>query len=62
MGNRDSIYRLSTIVELDDVLVGGKKPGKRGRGTEGKVSILVACENRNGKLGFLAMEAVDYCK
>lgn len=59
MGDRDTLYRLTDIIELDDALVGGKKPGKRGRGAEGKVSILVACENRNGKPGFLAMEAVN---
>jgi transposase-like protein len=59
MGHRDSIYRLSDIVELDDALVGGKKPGKRGRGAEGKVSVLIACENRDNKPGFLAMEAVE---
>ena len=43
MGDRDSIYRLTEIVEFDDALVGGKKRGKRGRGTQGKVSVLVAC-------------------
>lgn len=37
----------------------GKRSGKRGRGAEGKVSVLVACENRNEKPGFLAMEAVE---
>ncbi len=58
MGHRDSIYRLSDIVELDDALVGGKKPGKRGRGAEGKTSVLVACENKEGKPGFIAMEVV----
>lgn len=46
-------------MELDDTLVGGKRPGKRGRGAEGKVSILVVYENRNGKPEFLAMEAVE---
>lgn len=59
MGNRDSIYRLSEIIELDDALVGGKRPGKRGRGAEGKVSVLIACENKNGRPGFVAMEAVN---
>ncbi len=59
MGHRDSLYRLSELIELDDALIGGKKPGKRGRGAEGKTSILVACENRGSKPGFLAMEAVD---
>lgn len=59
MGDRDTLYRLTDIIEFDDALVGGKKTGKRGRGAEGRVSILVACENRKGRPGFLAMEAVN---
>ena len=59
MGHRDSLYRLSDIIELDDALVGGKKPGKRGRGAEGKVAVLIACENQDGRPGFIAMEATD---
>ena len=38
--NADSLYRLSDIVELDDAFVGGKKPGKRGRGA-------ITQQNRN---------------
>ena len=57
MGDRDTLYRLTDIIEFDDALI-GKKPGKRGRGADGKVSILVACEIGNGRPGFLAMEAV----
>jgi len=48
MAHRDSVYRLSELVELDDALVGGKRPGKRGRGAEGKTAVLVACEARDG--------------
>lgn len=59
MGNQDSIYRLTQIIELDDAMVGGKKPGKRGRGAQGKVSVLIACENREDRPGFVAMEAVE---
>lgn len=58
MGNRDSLYRLSDVIELDDALVGGKRPGKRGRGASGKVSVLVACENWEGRPGFVAMDVV----
>jgi transposase-like protein len=58
MGHQDSIYRLSCIIELDDAFIGGKRPGKRGRGAEGKTSVLIACENFEGKPGFVAMEAV----
>ena len=59
IGHRDSIYRLSSIVELDDALVGGKKLGKCGRGAEGRVAVLVACENRDDNPGFIAMEEVE---
>jgi len=59
MGHRDTLYRLSRIIELDDALIGGKRPGKRGRGAEGKTSVLIACENWEGKPGFVAMEVVE---
>ena len=58
MGNRDSLYRLSKMVEVDDALVGGKRSGKRGRGAEGKTPVLIGCENRGKKAGFIAMESV----
>jgi len=43
--------RLSGVVEVDEVFLGGVKPGKRGRGALGKVLILVAVEDK-GKDGF----------
>ena len=59
MGRRDSIYRLSDLIEFDDTYVGGKKTGgKRGRGAAGKKPVLVAVENKGKKAGFMAMEAV----
>lgn len=42
MAHRDSIYRLSNLIEMDDVLVGGK----RGRGAEDKRPVLVTVECR----------------
>lgn len=42
--------KLSGVVEVDETLVGGKHSGKRGRGTEGKVLVLVAIEDK-GKAG-----------
>jgi transposase-like protein len=42
---------LSGIVEIDEVFLGGVKPGKRGRGALGKVLILIAVEDK-GKKGF----------
>lgn len=43
--------RLSGTVEVDEVFLGGVKPGKRGRGALGKVLVLVAVEDK-GKKGF----------
>jgi len=60
MVHRDSIYRLfDELIELDDTYVGGKKPGKRGRGAQGKKPVLVAVEHRGKTAGFVAMKAVE---
>lgn len=59
MGHRDSLYRLSGVIEIDDALVGGKRKGKRGRGAEGKTPVLVAVESKGKRAGFIAMQAVD---
>jgi transposase-like protein len=36
--------RLTATVEVDETLVGGVRPGKRGRGAEGKTVVAVAVE------------------
>jgi transposase-like protein len=60
MADRDSIYRLvEELVEVDDAYVGGKRPGKRGRGAGGKKPILVAVERRGKNSGFVAMTTTD---
>jgi len=60
MADRDIMYHLTEdLVELDDTYIGGRKPGKRGRGAEGKKPVLVAVENRGKFAGFVAMEAVE---
>lgn len=41
--NRD---RLSGLIEIDETYVGGKKPGKRGRGAEGKALVGIAIEDK----------------
>lgn len=43
--------KLQGIVEVDEVLVGGKVSGKRGRGAEGKSLIAVAVEVKGRKTG-----------
>lgn len=41
--------KLNGLVEVDEVFIGGVRPGKRGRGALGKVLILVAVEDRDKK-------------
>lgn len=51
---------LSGTVEVDETYVGGYRPGKAGRGADGKVLVVVAVEDK-GKKGFgrIRMETVD---
>lgn len=49
MVDRDTMYRLGGHIEIDDALVGGKQPGKRGRGALGKTAIIVAVERREAQ-------------
>jgi transposase-like protein len=51
---------LSGVVEVDETYVGGYRPGKPGRGADGKVLVAVAVEDK-GKAGFgrIRMETVD---
>ena len=41
--------KLSGIVEVDETFIGGKKPGKRGRGAAGKVLVGIAVEDKEAK-------------
>lgn len=59
MGDRDGVYRLGGLVELDDAFIGGRRPGKRGRGAAGKTPILVGVEHRGPRMGYVTIEAVD---
>ena len=43
--------KLKGIIEVDEMFVGGKKSGKRGRGAEGKSLIAVAVEVKGRKTG-----------
>lgn len=50
--------KLESIVEVDEVFVGGKTPGKRGRGAEGKSIVAVAIEVKGRKTGRVRLEKV----
>lgn len=41
--------KLSGTVEVDETAIGGKKPGKRGRGAAGKTEVAIAVELKNPK-------------
>jgi len=59
MKERDSLYKLSNIIEMDDSYFGGSAPGKRGRGAANKSKVVVAVENRGTAPGYAAMQVVE---
>ena len=50
--------RLSGTVEVDEVYIGGERPGKRGRGAEGKSLVFIAAQAEGSKIGRIRMEKV----
>ena len=59
MWDRDRDYWFEGLVEVNDAFVGGRKLGKRGRGTEGKKSVIFAVEQRDNGMGFMAACLVE---
>ena len=55
--------RLVGRVEVDETYIGGQKEGKRGRGAEGKIPVLVAVEGdakrRLGRVRFRCVDTID---
>ena len=49
---------LSGGVEVDETFVGGSKPGKRGRGAEGKKLVVIAAEINGKKIGRIRMSPI----
>ncbi len=58
MADRDGVYQLAGIIEMDDGFIGPKKKGKKGRGSKGKSSIIVGVERRGSRAGFGCMRHV----
>lgn len=50
--------RLTGIVEVDETYIGGEKPGKRGRGAEGKSLVLVAAQKDGNRAGRIRLRPV----
>ena len=53
--HRNSDNQLRGIVEVDETYVGGKKKGKRGRGSENKTPVFGAVQRR-GRLSIILVE------
>lgn len=49
---------LSGTVEMDEVYIGGERPGKRGRGAAGKALVLVAAQVDGSKIGRIRLTRV----
>ncbi|HWT27331.1 MAG TPA: IS1595 family transposase [Mobilitalea sp.] len=63
MGSRDSMYKLGGNIEMDEAFFGGNKEGKRGRGSENKVTVAVALQVDDGIYPkYLKMQVIPDCK
>jgi len=50
--------RLSGAVEVDEVYLGGERPGPRGRGAVGKALVLIAAEAAGAKIGRIRLARI----
>jgi transposase-like protein len=50
--------RLIGPVQVDETYIGGPRPGKRGRGAEGKTLVLVAVEDKGKRIGRIRLHKV----
>jgi len=51
--------RLQGTVEIDETYVGGQRPGKRGRGAEGKALVLLAAQKDGKRVGRIRLRRID---
>jgi transposase-like protein len=51
--------RLSGTVEVDETYIGGKKPGKRGRGAAGKALVVIAAQQDGKRIGRIRLKRVS---
>ena len=50
--------RLAGAVEVDEVYIGGERPGKRGRGAAGKALVLVVAQAEGGRIGRIRLARI----
>lgn len=58
MRQRNSIYKLTGDIQIDDAYQGGEKPGKRGRGAANKTPFVIAVQTRDGRPTYTQMRPV----
>lgn len=51
--------RLSGVVEVDEIFIGGEKPGKRGRGAAGKALVVIAAQQDQNRIGRIRLRQVE---
>lgn len=51
--------RLSGTVEVDETYLGGHRPGKRGRGADGKTLVFIAAELKDGRIGRIRLQVLE---
>ena len=51
--------RLAGVVEVDEIYIGGEKPGKRGRGAAGKALVLIAAQVDGERIGRIRLRRVQ---
>ncbi len=50
--------RLSGVLEVDETYIGGKKPGKRGRGAGGKSLVVIVAQEDGKRIGRIRLQRV----
>jgi len=50
--------RISGVVEVDETYIGGKKSGKRGRGSEGKYLVAIAAQIEDNRIGRIRLKHI----
>ena len=50
--------RLTGVVEVDEIFIGGEKPGKRGRGAAGKALVVVVAQEDGKRIGRIRLRRV----
>ena len=51
--------RLTGLVQVDETFIGGVKPGKRGRGAEGKALVLIIAEEKGKAVGRIRLRIIE---